>query len=1360
MQSGQIDKVYLTACPEPFAVRNVKEQLPFGMTVAEMVLRVVPRASLRMAHVWVNDDYIPHAMWVSVRPKPGTFVTIRVVPMGGGGGKNPLATVLGIVLSIAAPGLGTALATAVSGSIVWNSTVAIATGLVGIVGKLAISAIAPPPKPRAATSFSNKADKATQFISGTQNQALRFGAIPRVLGKMRMIPPYAANPFTETVGNDQYVRMLFCLGYGPLAISDLKIGETALSAFDGVEVEIRQGYDDDTPVTIFTNQPRQNDLSVTLTNAGGYEVRTTEDETDEISVDITFPRGLCQYNDQAKKIARTVQVSVQYAPTGTSDWSNAVDSYQSYAARVSPAMAKPDTQWMPGGNQAETQIIYRVYMNPANGELGIVQGARSRVSGSITPEEPIVPSGMLKIARIDRRTNDADDIPANRISDERDLSKVGDFYQAVGDFLPGTTATDNCISIAAGGLSFPGVKITGKQTTAIRKDVRFKVTRGKYDVRLKRMTADTASDKIFDEVQWTALRSIKNEPPVNLTGMALIALRIKATDQLNGTLGQFNCVVHSILPDWNGTTWIEQETSNPASLYREVLQGTANARGLADARIDLDALAAWHEDCADAEREFNYIVDSQQSVNDLLSDIAATGRASPAIIDGKWRVVQDKAQTVPVQHFTPRNSFGFQGEKTFPELPHAFRVRFVNRDNGWQQDERIVYDDGYTAANATKFEGLDLTGITSSEQAWRDGRYHIASARLRPETYSFSTDIEHIVCTRGDLVRLTHDIMLVGLGSARIKAITTDGGAPEYITGFTVDDTFTMEAGLSYAVQLRTTGGSFLTLAVNTVAGETKTLTLTTPYLLSSFDGAAGDLITFGESGQESLECIIKSIEPQSDLTARVTCVDAAPAVHTSDTGTIPTHASVITIPPDLKRPPAPVVATVQTGDEVLIRNADGSFTSTIVVTLAPYDYPLPLTISARIRATDETDYRTPKTVQDGNEVTILDVEAGEYYDIILVYKNANGITSEQTALSGVYVIGATGIPGDVDNFSVTIQGQQAALAWDSVTDIDLSHYRIKWSPDTVGATWASSIDLVPKVSAPMTSKTVPALTGTYLIKAVDFGLRESANEAVVVSTIASLEGFNAIATLTEEADFDGTFDGVAVVGGTLHLTGADSIDDWADIDDVANFDIGNDGLISVGTYTFFNDLDLGDVYTSRVTANISVLGINLLDNFDTVDNVDTIEDFDTSVDPSSYGVQLQLRTTDDDPAGAPTWSDWKNFVVGDYTARAFEFRILLYSNAAGVTTEVSVLEVQIDMPDRTESERNKTSLAGGSSVAFPSAFKATPAIAITGNDMATGDYFAVTSPTATGFNIRFFNAAGTGISRNFDYVAKGYGKT
>ena len=72
----------------------------------------------------------------------------------------------------------------------------------------------------------------------------------------------------------------------------------------------------------------------------------------------------------------------------------------------------------------------------------------------------------------------------------------------------------------------------------------------------------------------------------------------------------------------------------------------------------------------------------------------------------------------------------------------------------------------------TKFEGLEVFGVTDAALAWRHGRYWLAAARLRPETYTLGVDIEHLIAQRGDLVHVQHDVPLWGYGSGRITAVT------------------------------------------------------------------------------------------------------------------------------------------------------------------------------------------------------------------------------------------------------------------------------------------------------------------------------------------------------------------------------------------------------------------------------------------------------------------------------------------------------------------------------------------------------------------------------------------------------------
>jgi len=102
-----------------------------------------------------------------------------------------------------------------------------------------------------------------------------------------------------------------------------------------------------------------------------------------------------------------------------------------------------------------------------------------------------------------------------------------------------------------------------------------------------------------------------------------------------------------------------------------------------------------------------------------------------------------------VSHITPRNSSNFKAEKVLIELPHAFRIPFVNEDQNWRRDERRVYRTGFDASNATEFEELQLPGITNPDQVERMGRYRMAQGIQQPERFTFRQDMEFLTYQRG-----------------------------------------------------------------------------------------------------------------------------------------------------------------------------------------------------------------------------------------------------------------------------------------------------------------------------------------------------------------------------------------------------------------------------------------------------------------------------------------------------------------------------------------------------------------------------------------------------------------------------------
>ena len=84
------ETVEIAACPHPFKTDRVDIALPHGLTVYQMLEEIQPDPILRRhGHVFIGDQYIHKSLWMTVRPKPKTRVTIRVVPsdFGGGGEK-------------------------------------------------------------------------------------------------------------------------------------------------------------------------------------------------------------------------------------------------------------------------------------------------------------------------------------------------------------------------------------------------------------------------------------------------------------------------------------------------------------------------------------------------------------------------------------------------------------------------------------------------------------------------------------------------------------------------------------------------------------------------------------------------------------------------------------------------------------------------------------------------------------------------------------------------------------------------------------------------------------------------------------------------------------------------------------------------------------------------------------------------------------------------------------------------------------------------------------------------------------------------------------------------------------------------
>jgi hypothetical protein len=372
---------------------------------------------------------------------------------------------------------------------------------------------------------------------------------------------------------------------------------------------------------------------------------------------------------------------------------------------------------------------------------------------------------------------------------------------------------------------------------------------------------------------------------------------------------------------------------------------------------------------------------------------------------------------------------------------------------------------------------------------------------------------------------------------------------------------------------------------------------------------------------------------------------------------------------------------------------------------------------------------------------------------------NSSTITADHT------VVGLSAPPPNVENFACNIVGQDAFLSWDPVDVLDLSYYVVNFSTLTSGAEWSNSVTLVTKISRPGTSVTVPARVGSYLIKAVDKLGGFSIDATIVATDIAAIGNFNAITTNTQNPAFLGTKTNVVKstddgINYYLTLDSTELFDSGTgNFDSVTshNFDGGtqDNNVVASGTYVFDDmPIDLGDTFTSRITASITQTSTDRDRLFDNVIGLfdEQLSNFDGDA-PSNCRSIIQISTSSDNV----TYTTFRNFSVGDYTARYYKFQLLMQSDDLGSTPLVSVLSVTVDMEDRISSESDVVSGTGTKIVTYPITYKIIPALGVTAQNMTTGDSYLITSKSTTGFQIAFTNSGASGISRTFDYIAKGY---
>ena len=865
----------------------IKRDIQAGSTIQQAVDQlefIDPRVRDLNLAVFVNGQRIERDQWAQYRITGAeTSIEIAAVLSGGRRGKSVLGLIAIIALSVYAGPLAASLTGTTSGV-----GFAFAKAGIMLVGSLAINAIFAPPRISDNTRSTPKESNAYTF-SGQNNQVRRFGSLMRIYGRHRVKPDLAALPYTMNIGEDQFFTAIYCFGYGPLKLEDFKIGQNPLTNYKDVTIVVHERFTHPSQLQVYKNDVWQDGYNAELKKNTGPITATTQADTTEAIVDIMFPQGLGYVNDKGGVDERETVMYVEFAPSGT-------ETYQ--AANLTTAHTAPGI----------THRTTGVLIAPAVVPTGYFHTVRMLVAGSTTasvhrwgdgPNAMSPPSVGSKmnigpyVVTINVATSNfvswVEPLPG-------DVSGDSSGFINIGHDTNGNTPGENA--------GFGQLKIRmAKRGSFITSVSMVFPYAGAWTIRVHKIDDDidpNAPDagRTMTIRTLVAVKSLKSIPPLNPeVPLAIVELRIRANGQLNASVEEFSGIATSILPVWTPAVndFREAETRNPAWIALDILSGTANRRRLPYSRIDLDRLKEWGVFCDTIQSGFNektgtcdVVLDSNRTVWEVLQSVATCGRATPTMRDNKYSVIIDSEGTrTPVQMFTPRNSWNLRSTRTYVDEPHALRVKWIDPFANYQPAEITVYNTGHSALTAVKFEEIATFGMTRPEQVTRYGRYMLAQGRLRQERFTIETDIENIVCIRGDMVMVAHDVIDVGGEASRIKEIQ---GTNTLIvdTGISIFELFEQSESMGIRVRLDT---GVISAAIPVTAIDHSTGAITVSSSLVALGAKAGDLFVYGLVTQTTGSYIVDKIVPGSDLSATIYLEEYAPGVYDAErTGEIPPY--------------------------------------------------------------------------------------------------------------------------------------------------------------------------------------------------------------------------------------------------------------------------------------------------------------------------------------------------------------------------------------------------------------------------------------------------------------------------------------
>ena len=1114
------------------------------------------------------------------------FLDVNCIPQGdgGGGGSNPIAMILMIVVMVYAPYLAASLYTGMGGTLVMaNAGMVIAgmTAAVGMVGMALVSALVPPPQPTSPQSAQAIAAASPTYNIQAQGNAARLeAAIPEHFGKMLAYPDFAAQPYQEYFGNDQYVYYLLCIGRGHYSFDkdlDVRVEDTPIHNFNDITTEvITPGM---TPTSFPTNVVSSIEVSgQTLTCVAASYTQTGTVCTVTMtahglaigeSLHLNFISGAAVNGAYLVASTPTLNTFTVTRPTLSTSGEVNVSPYvggfianpaTSVATKIGVDLVAPKgLYWANDNGSLGTVGIDLVVEARTVDDLGVATGAWVELSSG-TDYTPW--SGWISYVN-----------PALQYVGVR-YDSWGHSSQAVNVLVQGVPANAVLIEYTGGNPDSPGAsyrtralstgveRMTGATTTPQRKSVAYTVLAGRYEVRLYRFDVESLSTRAGHSIAWAGLRSYLFEEKaatyaqsgttvtvtraahghtigkwVNLTYQAggavsggfqvatipttstftvkaaasltaagtavikpcfgdvtLLAVKMLASNSLSSQSSRkINVLCTRKLPLWNGTTW---SANTATSKIAPAIAYACKQIGMKDSQIDLAALLTLDTVWASRGDEFNGRFDSFLSFWEAMVKLTGAGRTKPFVQGGVIRFMRDQAVTIPVALYSMRNIIkgSFKVDYLMPtaDTADAVNVGYFDATNWTPARVQAKLADS-TVERPIK---VDIFGVTSRAQAFREGMYLAATNRYRRKVIKFDAEMDGFIPSFGDLIAIQHDMPAWGQGG---EVVAYDSGTRT----LTMSETPTWGAGTHY-VGLRKRDGSVDGPFAVTAGAQANQVILATSPNFSLYVGGAEERTHYAFGWADTWRQLAKviAIRPQSLYRVSIECINEDANVHSAETNAI-----------------VPTMVTSQLSgysNRPVVKGLSALHPPFAPGKMVVSWQPAPWADSYLVEQSNDG----VTWVSTGSTGTTSLLATALYGDATTVRVAAMGLSKGPWMLA---LITPTPPPSDAVTMTATLAKDGVTLNWVASTDPYFAEYEVRVGPDN----WATSTLVA---TGRTTQMLLPPLTaGVYVwrVKKVDDTGQHSVNDVTCTATVTvpvapavtlAIAGFNEVISWTVPA--------------------------------------------------------------------------------------------------------------------------------------------------------------------------------------------------------------------------------------------------